>query len=419
MDPNTGRPMDAVQPQDAAPRTTNGNGARQASFWKRPTTIVLGSVVLAGLFFLALQYLAKSLTHESTDDAFLDGDVVAIAPKVAGQVKTVYVRQNQPVKAGDPLVDIDPRDYDIQLAQKQSALAAAQANEQVIKSSFEFLGTQVLAAEATARQSEAEAAADQANADRADADLKRAEDLIARQIISPQEYDAAKAAAANANAEATAGREKAASDRSKVDSARSQLEAGRQAFSRAQAQSNQARVDVRQAELNLSYTRLVAPQDGQITRKAVEDGDYLQVGQRLMALVLNDVWVTANFKETQLKRIHVGQPVKITVDSIAGKTFSGRVESIQAGSGAAFSLLPPENAVGNYVKVVQRVPVKIVFDPPLVTDHAVGPGMSVQPSVRVTGFAVPEAVTVIVAILLAAVAGFFWRRLAARAAPAA
>jgi membrane fusion protein (multidrug efflux system) len=142
----------------------------------------------------------------------------------------------------------------------------------------------------------------------------------------------------------------------------------------------------------------------------------VQVGQKLMALVLNDLWVTANFKETQLKNIRTNQPVRIRIDSVSGKTFSGRVQSIQSGSGAAFSLLPPENAVGNYVKIVQRVPVKIVFDSSPQTDHVLGPGMSVVPAVHVTHFDIPDVVIAVIAILLAALVGLLWKKLADRSA---
>jgi membrane fusion protein (multidrug efflux system) len=143
------------------------------------------------------------------------------------------------------------------------------------------------------------------------------------------------------------------------------------------------------------------------------------VGQRILALVPTNLWVTANFKETQLKKIRIGQSVKISIDSVAGKTFDGHIESIQAGSGAAFSLLPPENAVGNYVKVVQRVPVRIFFDSPVQTEHVLGPGMSATPSVHVSGFQVPEVITLIIAVTLALVAGFFWRKLANKNNPPA
>ena len=407
--------MDEQEKQAAtSPAGAGGEDAganhKGPSFWKRRPVIAIGTVMLGTLLFLGLHFLARSFTHESTDDAFLSANVVALAPRVAGQVKRVYVDDNQPVKAGELLVEIDPADYEVQLAQKQAAQVAAEANVRLLEASINLLATEVATAEATAKQSEAEAEADQARAGQANSDLKRAEDLIRKNTISPQEFDSAKAAAAAADATLKAGREKASSDRSKIAESQAQLEAGRRAWQRAQAQAHQAEADVRQAKLNLSYTRLTAPQEGRVTHKAVEEGDYVQVGQRLLALVPAEVWVTANFKETQLQRIQPGQPVKIEVDSIGGRTFAGHVDSIQAGSGAAFSLLPPENAVGNFVKVVQRVPVKITFDKPVEAGHALGPGMSVVPHVRVKGFEVPDPVVAVVAGLLALSLGYLWWR---------
>ena len=168
------------------------------------------------------------------------------------------------------------------------------------------------------------------------------------------------------------------------------------------------------AELNLSYARVTAPADGYVTKKAVESGDYIQVGQKLMALVPSDLYVTANYKETQVEHIRPGQPVRITVDSAGGRVFAGHVESIMAGSGARFSLLPPENAVGNYVKVVQRIPVKILFDEPVEAGHVLGPGMSVVPSVQVKGYEVSETVVVVAAAVGALVVGVLWWRAAGR-----
>jgi membrane fusion protein (multidrug efflux system) len=170
---------------------------------------------------------------------------------------------------------------------------------------------------------------------------------------------------------------------------------------------------VQAAELNLSYARVAAPADGYVTKKAVESGDYIQVGQKLMALVPSDLYVTANFKETQVEHIRPGQPVRIVVDSVEGRVFAGHVDSIMAGSGARFSLLPPENAVGNYVKVVQRIPVKILFDEPVEAGHVLGPGMSVVPSVKVKGYEVSEAIVVAVAAVVALVFGALWWRAAA------
>ncbi|HLP78136.1 MAG TPA: HlyD family secretion protein [Candidatus Paceibacterota bacterium] len=401
----------------AAAKTPDGTARRP--FWKRKPVIVVGIALLGWVLSIGLALLGESFTHESTDNAFLDGNVVSIGPKVSGQVRKVFVDQNQFVHAGDPLLEIDPRDYEVQLEQKKSALAAAHANELLVKASFELLKTEVQSAEATAKQSEAEAASDEARADKARADLQRAEDLNRRKIISPQEYDTAKSAAAAAIASWNAGKEKFSSDQAKIAAAKAQLEAGRRGLERAQAQAEESNVDVKQAELNLSYTHVTAPQDGLVTRKAVESGDYIQVGQKLMALVPKDLWVTANFKETQLKKIRVGQKVRISIDAIAKQTFPGIVQSIQAGSGAAFSLLPPENAVGNYVKVVQRVPVRIFFETNVASQYVLGPGMSVVPTIHVASFEISEAVTLGIAIFLALVIGFlWWKKASAKSAPA-
>lgn len=381
---------------------------------RRPT-VIIGTIILAALFIWGLGMVASSFSHESTDDAFLAGDIVAIAPRISGQVKEVFVQDNQVVKQGDPLVQIDPKDFDTALAQKKAALTAADSNTNVIVATFKMLNVQVAAAEATAKESEAQAAADQARADKANADLKRAEDLIERKIISPQEFDSAKAAAQSATNTLAASIAKAASDRQKVGEAQAELEAGWAGLERALAQAKEAGVDVDLAALSRSYTLISAPVEGRVTRKAVEPGDYLQVGQQLMAIVPNNIWVVGNYKETQLKKIRVGQPVEITVDSVGGRKFSGHVQSIQAGSGAAFSLLPPENAVGNYVKVVQRVPVKITFDNPVEAGHVLGPGMSADPSVQV-GAEIPEVIVVIVAIVLALGIGFIWWRSAGKGA---
>lgn len=403
--------MDEPQRQESPPPAGPGQAA---PFWLRRSTIIIGTAALAAGLVFALGYVAESFTHESTDDAFVTADVVSIAPRISGQVKRVAVEDNQLVHAGDLLAEIDPRDYDVQAEQKQAAQASAEANVKLMLASLQLLGAQVETAQSTARESEAKAAADKATAEKAEADLKRAEELMNKRIISSQEYDSAKAAAVAADATLTAAQQKALSDQSKVAETRAELEAGRQAWERAIAQAQQSRVDVKQASLNQSYTRITAPQSGRITRKSVQPGDYVQVGQRLMALVSTNVWVVANFKETQLDGIRTNQPVKIEVDALGGRTFPGHVQSLQAGSGAAFSLLPPENAVGNYVKVVQRVPVKIVFDTPPDSLHTLGPGMSVVPLVRVTSFVIPEAATIAAGLVLAGIAGFTWWRLADR-----
>jgi membrane fusion protein (multidrug efflux system) len=273
-----------------------------------------------------------SFTHEATDDAFIDVHTVSVAPKVAGHVAVVRVDDNQLLKKGDILVEIDPRDFQVALAQAKANLAKDKA-------------TQI----------------------QADLNEKRALDLFAKQVISTQERDANIAAAGS---------------------------------SRASVQADEAAVE--QAQLNLGYTKITAPIDGYVTKEAVAIGDYLQVGQTLMALVPPRVWVTANFKETQLRNMRPGQPATISVDAYPGLKLQGRVDSIQAGSGAAFSLLPPENATGNYVKVVQRVPVKIVLDEQQQMQRVLGPGMSIVPDVAVGGDAGVAFNVASIAVILAA-----------------
>jgi membrane fusion protein, multidrug efflux system len=389
----------------------------RGSFWARTPVIVVGTLLLALIFFWGVGYLVETFTHESTDDAFLDGIIISVAPKVSGQVKTVSVHNNQAVRKDDLLVELDPRDLAIARDQKAAAHQSSQSNEGLVKASLDLLRAEIASAEATARQSRSQVSAVQAGTEKAKADFKRAEDLLAKKTISPQEFDAAKAAGAAAEANSQAAIEKAASDESKVAQAHAQLAAGVKAYERAEAQTHQADLDTRAADLNLSYARITAPEDGLVTRKSVEEGDYIQVGQKLMALVTPRLWVTANFKETQLRQIRTNQPASITIDSVDSGTFSGHVESIQAGSGARFSLLPPENAVGNYIKVVQRVPVRIYFEASPQVAHVIGPGMSVTVAVRVKAFEMSALLRVVISVVLAIAIGFLWSSLARRRSP--
>jgi membrane fusion protein (multidrug efflux system) len=386
----------------------------RTSFGRRPLVIVLGTIFLIFAFFWAFDYLVDTFTHESTDDAFLDGHIISIAPKVPGQVTQVVVTNNQAVKAGQLLVEIDARDLVVVRDQKRAAVHSAEANVELLHASLALLQAQIETARATAKQSAAEVSAAEATAQRTAGDLKRAEELMRGRTISPQEYDNAKTAATSAQANLVAAQERAASDQSKIVQAQAQFEAGRQAYRRGQAQTQETELEQKTADLNLSYAQVTAPEEGFVTRKAVENGDYLQVGQRLMALVTTRLWVTANFKETQLRKIRVGQPVRVTIDSIDGKSYSARVQSIQAGSGARFSLLPPENAVGNYVKVVQRIPVRIEFDAPIQAEHVLGPGMSVSPSVRTSDVEISKLWLWLAAIILGLALGFLWMKLAGR-----
>ena len=340
---------------------TTGNG-------RRNNLIRLGALVglalVAGL--AARYYFVAFRPYESTDDAFIDGHAISISPKVAGHVTQLLITDNQRIHKGDRLLQIDPRDYEVRLDAARANLAAARSRQAQAQSL-------VTVAEAQAAQDHAAVAAATAEARRTQADLERYQ-AVEKRAISQQQLDAAVAAAQAATATLEVAQKKAALSAAQINLAKTQITV-------ADTGVEQSNVAIRQAELDLSYTTLTAPVDGLITHRAVEVGQYLQPGQGVLAIVAEHVWVTANFKETQLARIKPGQSVAIHLDVVPHRQFKGHVDSIQAGTGAQFSLLPPENAAGNYVKVVQRVPVKIVFDE---TDLPALPlGASAVPAIRV------------------------------------
>lgn len=427
--------------------------------FRRPGFVIGAVVVLLIALIFGIRYWLYARSHESTDDAFIAGEVVQISPKVSGYVAKVYITDNQPVKAGDLLAELDARDYEARLAQARAALesgeaqhrqaqtgvaltradtraalqqasaqvrqarsaaAAAQAAAAAENSRVTQAAAAINAAQAAVAQARAQVASAEAEAARTGADVQRYQQLYERDEISRQRLDQAIADAATARAQLAAARHRVNAAEAQVTEARAAQATATETARQAQAQINGAqaqigaalgkleqartapqqvassqaqaqtagatldelRAQVRQAELQLSYTKIYAPSAGRVTRKAVEAGAFVQPGQPLLALVTGDLWVTANFKESQIGQIRPGQPVEIRVDAYPGKVFKGHVDSIQAGSGAAFSLLPPENATGNYVKVVQRVPVKIVFDE-RDPKYLLGPGMSVEPEVQV------------------------------------
>jgi membrane fusion protein, multidrug efflux system len=359
------------------------------------------AAVFLVLFHWGLVYLTKAFTHETTDDAAIESNIVAIAPRVSGQVAKVHIKDNQLMKKGDLLVEIEPQDFEVRLAQKQASTQTTKANLKTILSMLQLMTAKVTTAAATAKQAHAKADASRAAFERAQADCQRARQLRREETISPQEFDRALATANEAAANLKADEENAAADDSKVIEAKTQFSAAEAAVDYTKAQIHQAETDVRAAELDLSYTKIIAPCDGRVTHKSVEPGAYVQVGQSLMALVPTYIWVVANFKETQLTDMSPGQPAEIHVDAWPDTIFHGHVDSIMAGSGARFSLLPPENAVGNYVKVVQRVPVKILFDDDPKATLVLGPGMSVVPSVRTSNLNVSPVILWASAVVLA------------------
>ncbi|MGE0448616.1 MAG: HlyD family secretion protein [Vicinamibacterales bacterium] len=403
-----------------------GSGSFARSGRARVVVAIVALVVLgAGMWY----WLTRGREH--TDDAQVDAHVTQVASRVGGSVLQVAVVDNQLVEAGATLVELDPRDYQVavdkaraELADAEAAAIAAQSNVPITStttesgvsgaqsvvdqahSAVETSAKQIEAAQARVIAAKARLREAEANAERSRRDVERLKGLLAKDEVSQQQYDAAVSTAdaaaaatdsaraqiteAEASIEVARSRqaEAAAAERQARASLRSaqtgpeQVTAIRAQASAAQARVAQAKATLEQAELNLQYTTIKAPARGVVSKKNVNPGQVIQPGQPLMALVhTDDVWITANFKETQLSEMRPGQRVTVEVDAYPGKSFQGRVESIAAATGARFSLFPPENATGNFVKVVQRVPVKIVLDAGQDPEHLLRPGMSVTPTV--------------------------------------
>ncbi len=358
-----GKPAPA--PGSGAPASERGRNVRSRK--RRWGTIALVAIPLI-VIGAVLYYWFFMRPYESTDDAFIEGNIIPIAPRIAGQVSRLLVRDNQAVRQGDLLLEIDPRDYAAKVAEAEASLAAARTRLDQAKA-------QVASDRARVEQERANLAAAETEARRAQADLQRYQSLES-QAVSRSQLDLAAA-------QATSGAASVEVARNRAKAAEVQVTVSEAGIQTAVAEAKRNEALLRQAELELSYTKLSAPESGFVTHRTVEAGAYAQAGQALLALVPARVWVVANFKETQLTRMRPGQPVNVHVDAYPHHTFRARVDSIQRGSGARFSLLPPENASGNYVKVVQRVPVKIVFDEPPNPNLVLGPGMSVEPKVNV------------------------------------
>jgi membrane fusion protein (multidrug efflux system) len=352
----------------------NGAGKPAAQnkkpFFKRPLVVVVLAVLVIGGVVGGGLYWSYTRQFATTDDAFIDAHITTISPKVAGLVVDIPadVDDNRLVAEGEKLLQIDPRDFELQVSSAKAALLAAQGK-------LAQAEARVTVAQANAASARADILTADANASMAASDLKRYTSLDPR-AVSKQQLDSSTAAATSTAAIVEA-------DRKKADAADAQVKLAATEVETAKADVETAKVSLANAELQLSYATVVAPIAGRVTRRDVQKGMYVQVGQALLSIVPEEVFVTANFKETQLARMRPGDRVDIDVDAMPGRTFHGHVDSIQDGSGARFSLLPPENATGNYVKVVQRVPVKIVFDDKPQDLQGLGPGMSVEPKVRV------------------------------------
>lgn len=407
---------------EKAPVTTKPLPATEEDFHSRPSRtqssgfrigVVIAIIVLLITGFFAYRYFTS---YESTDDAQVDGHVNSVSARISGHVTKLNVQDNQYVQAGTVLVEIDPADYQVAYerakADFEDAQAAALAAGVTVPITDVNTSSQVSATEADVNSARAgiqvaqqqfEAAKAQlqeaeANNVKAQNDLVRYKQLVDKQEISQQQYDQATAASKASTAAVEAARASADGAQQQVTQARGklvqaeansryaktapkQMQITRAKATSALAEAQRKKADLDQAQLNLQYTKIVAPVNGIVSNRTVEVGQNVAPGQELMKIInLDDVWITANFKETQLRQMKVGQRVTIDVDA-NGRTYYGKVESVAGASGARFSLLPPENATGNYVKVVQRIPVKIVLDPGSNNDHQLRPGESVTPKV--------------------------------------
>lgn len=350
------------------------DGPKKPSLFKRPLFWVVLVLVVGGLVVGGLLWWLNARQYESTDNAFIDSHIVRIAPTVAGTLTQVADVDNRHVEAGRLLAVIEPEGRTAQAAEAQAGVTQAQAQAEQARA-------QITAALATAAQARAQAQVPVAAAIKAQQDLARYRALqrLDSGAVAATQLDAAESQARQTAADAAAARKQ-------IDAAESQIAVARRQAAAARAGIGQRRAQLQQAEVTLGDLRLTAPVSGQVTNRQVNVGSYVGPGTQLLAIVPDRIWVTANFKETQLKLMRVGQPVDIEVDAFPGVHFKGRVDSFQRGAGQAFAVLPPQNATGNYVKVVQRVPVRIEFDikhGPDPRRYPIGPGMSVVPTVKV------------------------------------
>ena len=353
---------DGQQPQE--------HETRSRQFLHRPVVRIALALGIAVLVVAGILFWLHERQYESTDDAFIDARIVRLAPQIAGRVMRVYVNDNDLVRAGQTIVEIDPGDVGARLQQAIAQQATAQTDYQQAQ-------TQIRTAEATYARALSEAAAQRAQAHNAERDFQRYLSLQASNplAVSQEQIDRASTAARSMAAQERAATQQALAARAAIAAARAQTAGASARIRTLQAQVSEAR-------LNFGYARIVAPVDGHISQRKVAVGSYVDPGQQMLAIVPLQMWVTANFKETQLARMRPGQHVDISIDACPDADAEGHVDSIQRGAGQAFALLPPENATGNYVKVVQRVPVKIVFER-VPRNCPLGPGLSVTPRVKV------------------------------------
>ena len=330
--------------------------------------VIVPSITAGILVILGISAAIHSTYFQSTDDAFVEGRLVTIAPRVSGPVVKLLVDDNDEVKAGDLILEIDPADYQVKLHQAEAKLAEAKAELNVTEKEVEK-------GVANVNQTSQDVSSEQSKMGFAKNDYSRYKKMYKDGIVSKQDYENSKTKFEVATANNNAAEEKAQAAKHALASNEAKTEA-------MTANIKKLEAEVEQAKLNLQYTKVYAPQSGMVSSRSVEMGNYLQIGQPVMQIVPKQVWIVANFKEIQLTNMKPHQPVSIKIDTYPNKRFKGEVQSIQRATGAKSSLFPPENAVGSYVKIVQRIPVKIVFTEDI-SEYNIVPGMSVVPKVKV------------------------------------
>jgi membrane fusion protein, multidrug efflux system len=357
----------ANQKGDAAQKGKTRNGPPRRF-------LVIGAVIAVLAIFFGVRYWMYASTHEDTDDAYVTGNTHQISTRVTGTVQQVLVDDNWHVTAGQPLLKLDPRDYEVALAQARASYLQAEA--QLVQANAE-----IPLVEAQLAQAQAQADSSKANADYLARTFERNSQLFyqGRGVISKQDLD-------NAQSQAQTNLASYKASQAAVTVAKENLQVAQAQQQAANAQVEVTQAQVQNAELQLSYCTVVAPVSGRIAQKTVQTGNRVSIGQALMAVVEDDVWILANLKETQLERVRVGQAADIKIDALPHYRFKGRVDSLQPGSGSNFALLPPDNATGNFIKIVQRVPVKILFDRESIKgfEDKIVAGLSAVPSIAVT-----------------------------------
>jgi membrane fusion protein (multidrug efflux system) len=348
----------------------------------------LGAIILVGFIILGavalVYYLRYKATHISTDDAFVDGHIHTIASKVKGTIRHIYVMDNQSVKKGDLLIEVDPVDYEVKVNEALSSVNVEKAKLADIEAQVAVAKDRVSEINAGIAAAKANLELEEANLDQAERDSKRAVNLYKSATIPKERYEKTMTAYSVLVAKVRAARDQLKQAEKALETQKSVVKQTEVLKSSQYSRIREKEAQLDTARLNYGYTRIYAPADGYVTKRSAELGNQVQAEQPLLAVVsLGDIWVTANYKETQLQKVKPGQKAVFKVDTYPGTEFKGKIDSIMAGTGSAFSLFPPENATGNYVKVVQRIPVKIVLDRDTDPGHVLRIGMSVVPTILV------------------------------------